>query len=174
MHKRYDREYLFNKRINEPIEGNSTARAHMNASVCVYAHMRANRPTPMASFYTHTYMQLNKHTLMKSNAGIFVTQWAKPQALWISNGSLHQLKLIFKMCEWMGALKLNIKAFYKKKKSAKEQLHISMSKFPTISGLLKFFGEHCFYCLLQTWKWRCAKFSSTLPTSINGNSILSR
>lgn len=74
MHKRYDREYLFNKRINEPIEGNSTARAHMNASVCVYAHMRANRPTPMASFYTHTYMQLNKHTLMKSNAGIFVTQ----------------------------------------------------------------------------------------------------
>lgn len=48
----------------------------------------------------------------------------------------------------MDALKSDIKAFYKY--SAKEQLHGSMNKFPTISRLLKFLGEHCFQLLLQT------------------------
>lgn len=55
---------------------------------CIYAHMGPKRTPQMTSFFTHTWATQQTHPY-ESHIGIFLTQWAEPQVLWISNSSLH-------------------------------------------------------------------------------------
>lgn len=144
------------------------AGVHMNAEVCLFMHMHAQTDPRPWHPSVHTCRQLNQHPQWKKYSHTpDSVSWATSP---IDFKQFFALKSILKcVSEWM-------LWNWILKHSAKMCQRITTYIHGQISSIKRAFevlGEHCFQCLLQTWKQRCAKFWST-PTSSNGNSILSR